>query len=307
MGIHSNLYQRERRTHTARHTRASIYRAECKRLRNHIYSYFWKPLTDRTDGQTYVWKTERQERDREVTRRSWRIPGHRAVEQDNPHRHTANMQTHTYCLSRAQHKRDKTCYPECFNLTITSCKLFCLFLTLHNSIVPHRTSSTDKSRVLLLLLLYLSPTSTTFCMQPPSVGARRRKGGFDLATLKPFESKLAVSCLKVYVLYVPLWPEHSSLLIMFPWKVKSSSLTCMLFLSIWPKINFLFFFLSGCHFLSTFYTRKQRGYRSRPHQLAAGHTGNQLGSLAAQDESSQIKEHTHHRQQDKHIDLEMEG
>lgn len=41
--------------------------------------------------------------------------------------------------------------------------------------------------------------------------------------------------------------------------------------------------------------------------MAAGHTGNQLGSLAAQDESSQIKEHTHHRQQDKHIDLEMEG
>lgn len=42
-----------------------------------------------------------------------------------------------------------------------------------------------------------------------------------------------------------------------------------------------------------------------PHQSAAGHTGNQLGSLAAEDESSQIKEHTHHRQQDKHIDLEM--
>lgn len=41
--------------------------------------------------------------------------------------------------------------------------------------------------------------------------------------------------------------------------------------------------------------------------MAAGHTGNQLGALAAQDESSQIKEHTHHRQQDKHIDLEMEG
>lgn len=41
--------------------------------------------------------------------------------------------------------------------------------------------------------------------------------------------------------------------------------------------------------------------------MAAGHTGNQLGSLAAQDESSQIKEHTNHRQQDKHIDLEMGG
>lgn len=45
----------------------------------------------------------------------------------------------------------------------------------------------------------------------------------------------------------------------------------------------------------------------QPHQSAAGHTGNQLGSLAAEDESSQIKEHTHHRQQDKHIDLEMEA
>lgn len=44
-----------------------------------------------------------------------------------------------------------------------------------------------------------------------------------------------------------------------------------------------------------------------PHQSAAGHTGNQLGSLATQDESSQIKEHAHHRQQDKHIDLEMEA
>lgn len=44
-----------------------------------------------------------------------------------------------------------------------------------------------------------------------------------------------------------------------------------------------------------------------PHQSAAGHTGNQLGSLAAEDESSQIKENTHHRQQDKHIDLEMWG
>lgn len=45
--------------------------------------------------------------------------------------------------------------------------------------------------------------------------------------------------------------------------------------------------------------------RQQPHQLAAGHTGNQLGSLAAQDESSQIEEHTDHRQQDKNIDLQM--
>lgn len=41
-----------------------------------------------------------------------------------------------------------------------------------------------------------------------------------------------------------------------------------------------------------------------PHQSAAGHTGNQLGSLAAEDESSQVEEHTHHRQQDKHVDLD---
>lgn len=48
-------------------------------------------------------------------------------------------------------------------------------------------------------------------------------------------------------------------------------------------------------------------HAQHPHQSAAGHTGNQLGSLATQDESSQIKEHAHHRQQDKHIDLEMEA
>lgn len=51
----------------------------------------------------------------------------------------------------------------------------------------------------------------------------------------------------------------------------------------------------------------RRRQREDPHQSAAGHTGNQLGSLAAEDESSQVKEHTHHGQQDKHIDLGMEA
>lgn len=43
------------------------------------------------------------------------------------------------------------------------------------------------------------------------------------------------------------------------------------------------------------------------YQLAVGHGGDQLCSLAAQDEASQVEQDTHHRQQDKQVHLKDTG